>query len=73
MSPVSLNHLSSYPLVLLVHLPCVPLQVTGCFARDTAPLAFVGFLSCVLPLVNFQITTLSARIVALITLERLHP
>ena len=53
-----------------VHLPLVPLQVTGLFARVTALVTFVGFPSCVLALVLFQMSSLSTRIVALVTLER---
>ena len=50
----------------------VPLKVTRCFAWVTALIAGVGLFSGVSALVSFQTTRLSARIVALITLERFH-
>ena len=43
-----------------VHLPLVPLQVTGLFARVAAPVTFEGFLSSVLALVYFQISGIRA-------------
>ena len=51
-----------------VHLPLVPLQVTGLFARVAAPVTFEGFLSSVLALVSFQVTCVNARIITLVTL-----
>ena len=47
------------------------LKVTRLLAGETASIAGVGLFSGVSALVNFQITRLSARIVALVTLERL--
>ena len=49
----------------------VPLKMDRCFAGEAAELTIVGLFSSVLALVYFQITSLSARIVALVTLERL--
>ena len=54
-----------------VFLRYVPLKIAGCFAGETALIAGVGFFTSVRALVYFQIRRLSARIVALITLERL--
>ena len=51
-----------------VHLPLVPLQVTGLFARVAAPVTFEGFLSSVLALVFLQVICGSARIITLVTL-----
>ena len=48
----------------------VLLKMARCFARETAELTIVGLFSSVPALVYFQITSLSARIVALVTLER---
>ena len=53
-------------------LPChVPLKVVSLFAGIVALVAVVGLFSSVSALVNFQMTRVSARIVALVTLERL--
>ena len=49
----------------------VPLKAAGLCAWETALIAGVGLFSSVRALVYFQIRRLSARIVALITLERL--
>ena len=54
-------------------LPChVPLKVVSLFAGIVALIADVGLFSSVSALVYFKMTRVSARIVALVTLERLH-
>ena len=56
--------------LLSVHPRDVLLKGTRLLARETALIAGVGLFSGVSALVYFKITRLSARIVALITLER---
>ena len=47
--------------------------MTRLYARKAAQATFIGLFSSVLALVSLQSTSLSARIVALVTLERFFP
>ena len=67
------KHAFCLHIVFLSVLPChVSLKVVSLFAGIVALIAGVGTFSSVSALVYFQITRLSARIVALVTLERFH-